>query len=52
MVRKINLMLLKTLHGRVFDGFKLWKTIPDDRVGNYKSASKFEVFKYDIFYIL
>lgn len=33
MVRKINLLLLKTVHGRVLDGFRLWKTIPEDRSG-------------------
>jgi len=44
MVRKINLLLLKTISGRVLDGFKLWKTIPE-KTSKLGSGSEFEVIE-------
>lgn len=42
MVRDIQLKLLKTVAGSVFDSFQRWKTIPEGS-GNYLRASKWEI---------
>ena len=42
-LRKINLLLLRTVNGRVFEGFRLWRTIPDDKSAKLGQGSEFEV---------
>jgi hypothetical protein len=40
----MNLRLLKTVAGSIFDSFNKWKTIPETKADqDYKNASKFEV---------